>query len=55
MSYNSLSNYYKTMFSLVHHHKYSLTDMENLMPFERDIYVEMLLAYLKDLEEAKSK
>lgn len=55
MAYNSLNNYYKTIFSLIQHHKYSLADIENLMPFERDIYVEMLLAYLKELEEAKSK
>ncbi len=55
MSYNSLNNYYKTIFSLIQHHKYSLSDIENLMPFERDIYVEMLLAYLKELEEAKNK
>jgi len=55
MAYNNLSNYYKTIFSLVQHHKYSLSDIENLMPFERDIYVEMLLAYLKEVEEAKAK
>ncbi len=55
MAYNSLNNYYKTIFSLIQHHKYSLADIENLMPFERDIYVEMLLAYLKELEEAKNK
>jgi hypothetical protein len=42
------------VFSLVQHHKYSLSDVENLMPFERDIYVEMLLAYLKELDEAKN-
>jgi len=35
-------------FSLAQHHKYSISDIENLIPFERDIYVEMLLAYLKD-------
>ncbi len=30
------------------HHKYSLTDVENLLPFERDIYVEMLIAHIKE-------
>jgi len=29
------------------HHKYSLTELENMIPFERDIYVEMLADYLK--------
>ena len=30
------------------HHKYSLTEIESLMPFERDIYVEMLIAHIED-------
>lgn len=34
------------------YHKYSLADIEGLIPFERDIYVAMLLAYL---EEEKQK
>lgn len=35
----SLLNYYKTNFALMHHHKYSLEDIENMIPFERDIYI----------------
>lgn len=38
------------MFGLVQHHKYSMTELENMFPFERDIYVEMLLNYLKEQE-----
>jgi len=34
------------------HHKYNLTEIENMMPFERDLYVEMLI---KHLEEEKKK
>ena len=41
------------------HHKYSLTEVENLIPFERDIYVEMLIAHVeeenKKLEEQQRK
>lgn len=43
------------MFSMIQHHKYSLTELENLMPFERDIYVQMLLKHLQEVEEAKKK
>lgn len=43
------------VFSLAQHHKYSLTEIENLIPFERDIYVEMLMQYLKELEEKRKK
>jgi hypothetical protein len=38
---------------LVQHHKYSITEIENLMPFERDLYVELLLNYLKELEDKR--
>jgi hypothetical protein len=34
------------------YHKYSLTELENQMPFEREIYVEMLI---KHLQEEKQK
>jgi len=34
------------------HHKYSLTELENMIPFEREIYVGMLSQYL---EEEKRK
>jgi hypothetical protein len=40
---------------LVQHHKYSVAEIENLYPFERDIFVEMLLQYLKELEEQRKR
>ena len=43
------------MFSLIQHHKYSITEIENLMPFERDLYVQMLTNYIKDLEEKRKR
>jgi hypothetical protein len=39
------------VFSLAQHHKYSITEIENLMPFERDIYVQLLLDYLEKEKE----
>jgi hypothetical protein len=53
LSHNSLANMYNTNFSLMHHHKYSLTELENMMPFERDLYVQMLVNYLQQLEEQR--
>lgn len=43
------------IFALAQHHKYSITEIENLIPFERDIYVDMLLTHLKELEEQRNK
>jgi hypothetical protein len=40
---------------MIQHHKYSISEIENLIPFERDLYVEMLLSYLKEVEEEKNR
>ena len=37
------------------HHNYSLSDIENLMPWERDIYVDMLITYLKEEKEKQKQ
>ena len=33
------------------HHKYSLTELDEMMPWEREIYVGLLLKYLEEEEE----
>ena len=38
---------------MVQHHKYSISELDNMMPYERDIIVEMLIQYLKDVEQQK--
>ena len=38
----------------MHHHKYSLTELENMMPWEREIYLGLLMDFLKE-EERKQK
>lgn len=35
-------------FALMQYHKYSLTEIENMFPFEREIYIAMLVKYLED-------
>jgi hypothetical protein len=39
---------YQTNFALIQHHKYSLTELENMIPFEREIYITLLLNYLEE-------
>ena len=36
------------------HHKYSLIELENMIPWEREIYVDMLAEYIKE-ENKKQK
>ena len=43
-----LENYYKINFALMQYHKYSLTEIENMMPWERDVYVALLQQHLEE-------
>ncbi|MBG46601.1 MAG: hypothetical protein CMB76_08825 [Euryarchaeota archaeon] len=52
--HDSLENYYKTNFALMQHHKYSLTELENMIPWERDVYVNLLIAHIQE-EERRQK
>jgi len=53
MFYNTLENYYRTNFSLMQHHKYSLTEIENMMPWERTVYISLLNTWIKEQDEAR--
>ena len=37
------------------HHNYSLSDLENMMPWERDIYVDMLITWIKEEKEKQKQ
>ena len=57
--HDSLENLYKTNFALMQHHKYSLTELENMMPWEREIYVGLVVEHVeqenKRIEEQNRK
>lgn len=42
-----LFDYYKTNFDVTQYHRFSLTEVENMIPFERDLYIEMLAEKVK--------
>ena len=42
-----LETFYKLNFSLMQYHKYSLTELENMMPWERDIYTSLLKDHIE--------
>tara|TARA_Y100001972_G_scaffold126104_1_gene178984 strand:+ start:921 stop:1103 length:183 start_codon:yes stop_codon:yes gene_type:complete len=54
MVHMNLESYFKLNFSLMQYHKYSLTEIENMMPWERDIYILLLQQHLEE-EEQKQK
>ena len=36
---------------MMQHHKYSLEEIESMLPWEREIYVGLLMQYIKDENE----
>jgi hypothetical protein len=50
-SHNTVVNYYKTNFALMQHHKYSLVDIETMMPWERYVYIDLLSEFIKKQEQ----
>ena len=36
---------------MMQHHNYNLNDLENMIPFEREIYVTLLSDYIKEENE----
>ena len=37
------------------HHKYSYSDLENMLPWERAVYVALLVQWIKDENEAQRR
>jgi hypothetical protein len=54
MAHTDLASYFKINFALMQHHKYSITELENMIPWEKDIYVALLEQYIED-ENLKQK
>ena len=50
-SHETLGNYFQTNFALMQHHKYSLSELDNLMPWERQVYIDLLLKHLEEETE----
>ena len=55
MAHEDLASYYKVNFALMQHHKYSLTELENMIPWEREVYLSLLEQYIEDEEKKASK
>ena len=48
MAHIDLESYFKLNFALMQHHKYSLTEIENMMPWEREVYLGLLNQYIEE-------
>jgi|TARA_B100000035_G_scaffold45064_1_gene33994 hypothetical protein len=54
MAHENLESYFKVNFALMQHHKYSLTELENMIPWEREVYLTFLQQYIEE-ENLKAK
>jgi hypothetical protein len=55
MSHEDLETFYRINFALMQYHKYSLSDIENMIPWEREIYLSLLENHIMEEEEKASK
>ena len=46
--YIDLESYYRLNFTLMHDHKFSISEIEEFMPWERDVYLILLREWIKE-------
>jgi len=51
LSYDNIENYFKTNFTMMQYHKYSLSEIEDMIPWERQIYVALLNNHIEEENE----
>ena len=44
-----------TNFAMMQHHGYSLDELENMIPWEREVYVSLLVKFLREENERLKK
>ena len=47
LSHETLENYFKTNFLMMQHFNYSLSDLEGMLPWEREVYLMLLNDHLE--------
>lgn len=51
LGHDSLANFFKTNFNLMQIHKYSITELENMISWERSLYIDLLKEHIRDQNE----
>lgn len=56
--HNDVTSYYETNFALMQYHSWSISEIEDMIPWEREIYIKYLQNYLEkkrlEYEQAKN-
>ena len=40
---------------MIQHHNWSLTELENMMPWEREVYIGLLIEHLEEQKKEQAK
>jgi hypothetical protein len=51
LTHNTLALYYQNVFALAQHYKYQISEIENILPYERDIYLDMLVQFIEEQKQ----
>jgi len=51
MMHDNLGNMLQTNFQLMEHHNYALSDIENMLPWERQVYIGLVVEHTKKQNE----
>ena len=51
MAHITVKLYYELNWNMMFHHNFSLTEIENMMPWEREIYIGLTMNYLNEEKE----
>jgi len=55
LSHDTLENHFRANFIMMQNHKYSLTELNDMLPWEREIYIAMLVEHVKEENERIKK
>ena len=51
----NLESMFRYNFAMVQLHKWSLSEIEGMLPWERDIYIDLLVQHIKEEEERQKE
>lgn len=55
LSHDNIENYYRTNSLIVYNNRFTLTELEDMFPFEREIYVSLLVNHIEEENERNKK
>ena len=55
LAHEELSNHFKVNFLLQRHHNYTLTELDNMIPWEREVHTILLIQTLEEEKQAREK